>query len=320
VPFNNLTAVIITDGVAVEINDFATAYVTPEHYQDHIIGFGLYTSDLLCDRYKPVGMDSRRDLLDALDHVTQAMKTATSKLYERFADMSMRQMVEAGVYSYFQAAADVAHMAGRYRQAEWELIDDRTRRLWDLYSDEYSLDAYMSNMAQLDGRQGAESEYYLNPVAYRMWRSSARRGDLPVSGRARPLVPGYVLNDHDYTLRASPNGLTGVSGTSSLPPKTGLYTFARGRLTEDEMNRAAGEFSSPLLQAPWRNIDDATVKYHWQDPEVDRLYRYTQESSRLLTGRGASLVRADIDRIRAEAGERPWSRIMVTPEAAPPTS
>lgn len=316
VPFNNLTAVIITDGVAVEINDFATAYVTPENYQDHIIGFGLYTSDLLCDRYQPVGMDSRRDLVDTLDHVTQTMRAATSQLYERFAEMSMRQMVEAGVYAYFQAAADVAHMAGTYRQAGWELIDDRTRRLWELYSDEYSLDAYTSNMAQLDGRQGAESEYYLNPVAYRLWRSGGRRGELPASGRARPLVPGHVLNDHDYSRRASPRGLDDVRGTSSLPPKSGRYTFARGRLTEDEMNRAAREFSSPLLQPPWRHIDDATVKYRWRDPEVDRLYRYIQERSRLLAGRGASLVRSDIDRIRAESGERPWAQITVAPEGA----
>jgi hypothetical protein len=309
IPYNNLTAVIITDGVAIEINDFATVYTTPEHYQDSIIGVGLYTSDFLCDRYVPVGMDSRRDLVDVLEQVAEAMKDATAKLYRRFAAMSFEQMVEAGIHAYFQAAADVVHMAAAYRQEEWELIDDRTRMLWELYNEEYSHDSYMSNFAAVDGWQGAESEYYLNPVAYRIWRSSGGRGELPQTGRARPLVPAYVLGDHDYSRRANPGGLADVKGTSTLPSKSGLYTFARGRLAQDEMNQAAREFSSPLLESRWRNIDDPTVKYRWQQPEVDALYRYVQESSRLLRGRGSALVRADIERVRAEAGERTWTEV-----------
>ncbi len=309
IPFNNLTAVVITDGVAIEINDFATAYTTPEHYQDRIIGVGLYTSDFLCDRYVPVGMDSRRDLVDMLENMTEAMKRATAKLYRRFSTMSFDQMVEAGVHAYFQAAADPVHMAGLYAQQEWELIDDRTRRLWEIYTEEYSLDSYMSNMTALDGHQGAENEYYLSPVPYRLWRSSDAHDELPQHGRVRAFVPAYVLNDHDYPRRVNPNGDRDVKGSTSLPPKRGRYTFASGRLTEDEMNRAAREFSSPLLEPPWRNIDDPTVKYHWRQPEVEALYRYTQERSRLLRDRGASLVRADLDRIRSEARERPWSEV-----------
>jgi hypothetical protein len=309
IPHNNLTAVVITDGVAIEINDFATAYTEPEHYQDRIIGFGLYTSDFLTDRYVPVGMDSRRDLVATLEELSAAMKEATGKLYRRFAAMSFDQMVEAGIYAYFQTLADVVHMAGTYHQAEWELIDERTRRLWELFNEEYALDSYMSNFALMDGHQGAESEYYLNPVSYRMWRRGGAREDLPRAGRARPLVPAYVLDDHDYPRRVSPGGFADVKGTSSLPAKTGHYTFNRGRLSEDEMNRAAREYASPLLEPPWRNIDDATVKYRWEHPEVDALYRYTQERSRLLHGRGSALVRADLDRVRAEAGERPWSAV-----------
>jgi hypothetical protein len=309
IPYNNLTAVIITDGVAVEINDFATAYTTPEHYQDCIVGVGLYTSDFLCDRYVPVGMDSRRELVDTLESVTEAMKRATARLYRRFSAMSFDQMVEAGIHAYFQAAADPIHMAGLYAQHDWELIDDRTRRLWELYSEEYSLDSYVSNMAALDGRQGAENEYYLSPVPYRMWRSGGAHDELPSHGRVRALVPAYVLNDHDYSRRANPNGIADVAGSSALPPKKGSYTFACGRLTEDEMNRAARDFTSPLLQAPWRNYDDSTVKYRWQHADVDALYRYTQKRSRLLRDRGSSLVRADLERIRSEAGERPWSKV-----------
>lgn len=318
IPYNNLTTVIITDGVAVEVNDFATAYTTPEHYQDSIIGVGLYTSDFLCDRYIPVGMDSRADLIETFQALTEAMRHATGRLYRRFSEMSFDQMVEAGIQAYFQAAADPIHMAGLYEQAEWELIDHRTRRLWELYSEEYALDSYVSNLVALDGSQGAENEYYLSPVPYRLWRTAAPYDELPQHGRARALVPAYVLSDHDYSRRANPNGAADVSGSSSLPPKSGAYTFTHARLTQDEMNRAARAFSSPLLEGPWRHFDDATVKYHWRDREVDEMYRYTQKRSRLLRDRGSALVRADLDRIRADAGERPWSEISAVP--VPPVS
>jgi hypothetical protein len=317
IPVGNLTAVLITDGVAIEINDFATAYTTPEHYHDRIIGVGLYTSDFLCDRYLPVGMDSRRDLRDTLESLTEQMRRATSRLYLRFAEMSFDQMIEAGVQAYGQAAAGLAHMAATYHQSDWESIDDRTRRLWPLYTEEYALDSYMSNFAASDGAQAAENEYYLGPVAYRMWRSGGAGGDLPVSGRARPLVPAYVLRDHDYSRRVNPNGLRDVSRSSNLEPKRGLYTLTAGRLTEEEMNEAARSYSSPLLEAPWRYIDDATVKYQWRRPEVEGLYRYVQERSRLLHDRGSALVRADLDRIRAEAGERPWGAVSASLETTP---
>ena len=123
-------------------------------------------------------------------------------------------------------------------------------------------------------------------------------------------MPAHVLDDHDYPRRASPNGFGDVHGSSNLPAKTGLYTTTQGRLTQDERNRAARAFDSPLLRAPWRNVDDATVKYRWQDPHVDALYRYTQERSRLLRDRGSGLLREDLDRIRTDAGERPWGVVV----------
>jgi hypothetical protein len=105
----------------------------------------------------------------------------------------------------------------------------------------------------------------------------------------------------------NPNGLSDSRGTISLSPKTSTYSTTAGRLTEDELNAAAKAFSSPLIDGPWRNFDAYTVKYHHTDPDVDAMYRHAQETSRLLRDRGASLVRTDIDAIRAEAGEQPWS-------------
>jgi hypothetical protein len=317
VQFNNLTMVLITDGVSIEITDWATPYTTPEEYKDRLLGVGLYTSDFLTDRYVPVGMDSREELTRTLDELTDELKTATRRLYKRFAEMSMDQMIEAGIYAYYQAAADIDHMAGIYRQEEWELIDERTRRFWPLFSEEFSLDGYVDNFATLTGFQGSANDYYLQPVNYRLWRRGGGKDDLPGTGRQSFPVPAHVLIDHDYPRRVNPNGLADVRGTSSLPAKTGGYTFACGRLTQDEMNQAARDFRSPLMKEPWRYFDEQTVKWRWQTPEVNELYLYTQERSRLLNGQGSSLVRADIERLRTQAGERPWSAVAADPHAEP---
>ena len=58
------------------------------------------------------------------------------------------------------------------------------------------------------------------------------------------------------------------------------------------------------------------MKYGYEDPDVDAMYRYTQEHSRLLKDRGSALVRADIDRIRTEAGESTWAEAAAKRRAA----
>src|SRR4029078_9912374 len=94
VTHTNLTAVVITDGVAIDITDWGTPYTTPEDYQSRIVGFGLYTSGFLGDRSPPVGMDSRADLIDTLNGLSAELTDATRRLYSRFAEMSFDQMTE----------------------------------------------------------------------------------------------------------------------------------------------------------------------------------------------------------------------------------
>jgi hypothetical protein len=306
VTHSNLTVAVITDGVSIDITDWGTPYTTPEDYQDSIVGVGLYSSDFLSDRYQPIGMDSAADLLDTFAALTAELTEATRKLYSRFAEMSFDQMTEAGMQTYLRAPVDALMMAGEYRQSDWDFVDDRTRRLWPLFNEEYSLDAYIDNWAALTGLQGSADEYYLHPVLYGAWRRAGGKDPLPHAGRGGHMIPGHVLSDHDYARRVNPNGLADSKGTSSLPPKTSTYWTTHGRLSEDELNEAARNFSSPLIDGPWRNYDSFTVKYHWQDPDVDAMYRYTQETSRLLREAGASVVRDDIDARRSDAGERTW--------------
>ncbi|MBN8866253.1 MAG: hypothetical protein J0H98_01745 [Solirubrobacterales bacterium] len=309
IPFNNLSLVEITDGVSIEVTDWATAYTQPESHQDRVIGVGLYTSDFLSDRYVPVGMGSRRELTDTLNELTDLMTEATRALYRRFSGYSMDQMIEAGILTYYQAPVDVLRMAGLYEQSEWDTIDQRTRRLWTLNNEEYSLDSYIDHFNLAAGKLGAQSEYYLHPISYGVWRRGGGRDDLPRAGRTREFVPADVLVDHDYSLRVNPDGVASVQGDRKLPEKTAGFVTSQGRLTQDEMNRAAAEWSSPLLRQPWRSLDDAAVKWSWQEPETADLYRYTQEGSRLLEGRGAGLLRKDIAEIREAAGEPAWANV-----------
>ena len=315
-PYANLTMALITDRVGIEITDWGTPYTMPESYQDRVVGVGLYTSDVLTDRYVPVGMGSRRELIDTFDELTAALGKATRELYTRFAGMSNAQMVEAGIATYLRAPVDLTMLAGVYDHSEWDFVDDRTRRLWEIYNEEYSYDAYVDKFAALGGLRGGQSEYYLHPITYGVWRRGGRVGDLPAPGRSGELVPGDVLRDHDYSRRVNPGGLSDSRGTWSLPEKTGRITVAAGRLTEDELNAAARAARSPLFEAPWRHLDEATVKWRYDDPDVEAMYRYAQEHSRLLQGRGSALRRADIDAIRTEAGERPWSAPATDTEGA----
>jgi hypothetical protein len=308
VTHNSLTAVVITDGVAIDITDFATTYTTPEDYQHSIIGFGLYTSDFLTDRYKPVGMDSRAELTDTLNALTQEITQATRNLYSRFAGMSFDQMVEGGIYSYIHAPSEAAHMAGTYDTNDWFFVDDRTRRFWEIANEEYGMDAYVDQFAALLGQQGSSTDYYLHPTAYDVWRRGGAKGDLPAPGRNAVLVPAHILSDHDYPLRVNSNGLADAKGHSSMEPKSGLYTFGEGKLTQDEMNQRAREFKSKFTDG-WRDFDETTIKWHHEDPEIGAMYRYTQETSRNLRDGGSSLVRSDIDAARTAAGERPWSEV-----------
>jgi hypothetical protein len=308
VSHNNLTITLITEGVGIEITDWGTPYSSPENYQDRVIGVGLYTSDFLSDGYLPVGMDSGADLTDTLEALTAELGIATRKLYSRFAEMSCDQLCEAGIYTYFHVPSEALHIAGVYDQEDWEFIDERSRRFWPLYNEEYALDAYISHFGAMDGMLAGQNDYYLHPVAYGVWRRNGATGPMPQPGRNATLVPATVLDDDDYPRRVNPNGLANATGASMLPQKSAPYSFAVGKLSMEEMNRRAREFSSPLTD-DWRHLDEAAVRFGWQGAEVDGLYRHSQSSSRLLRGRGAGIRRADIDRIRAEAGERPWAEV-----------
>jgi hypothetical protein len=306
-PYNNLTLAVITRGVGIEVTDWASAYTDPEDYQDSIVGVGLYSSDWLTDTYQPVGMGSADDLADTLEGITAEMTAATRRLYTRFTEMNARQMTEAGIYTYLYAASGISHLAGTFQHGQWEMIDERTDRLWALHNEEYSLDSYLDNFAVMAGYQASQSEYYLHPVAYHSWRKNAQRGPLPAPGRNAFPVPSTVLSDHDYSLRVNPRGLGAIQGASTLPGKSRGWLTSRGLLSEAELNQAAREYTSPLHTAPWVHYDEQWVKWNAGTEEADALYRHVQQTSRHLEGAGSALVRSDLMARREKAGEPAWT-------------
>ena len=55
-----------------------------------------------------------------------------------------------------------------------------------------------------------------------------------------------------------------------------------------------GELKSKRHDYEFVYLDDWWIKYNFDRPEVDELYRYTQKDSRTLAGRGAALRREDL--------------------------
>ena len=80
VPFSNLTAALVLDGVTIDrVTDFGTSYTTPEDYLDHLVAFGLFTTD-----GAPAG-ELRPVPPDAMDEITAAVRPAQSALYRAVA-------------------------------------------------------------------------------------------------------------------------------------------------------------------------------------------------------------------------------------------
>ena len=312
VPYNNLSMVIITKGVAVDITDFGSVYTVPEDYQSRIVGVGLYTSDFLSDGYRGVGMDSASDLTGTFEDLVEVLSAATRNIYKRIAGMTADQLIDAGRITYLQVAAPVTQMAGMFRQADWERLDLRNERLRGIYNDEFAMDAYLENYVLMSGHQGAENEYYLHPEYYNLWRRGGRAAGepLPRTGRAAILVSSDVLSEHDYSRRVNPDGVHDrYLRPSTLESAAGNYRTSRGVLNEQEMNRLARHFTPHMAQRPWVYFDDQWVKYNWNTPEADEMYRFTQQTSRLLSGKGASLRRSDIASLRAASGDTRWESV-----------
>jgi hypothetical protein len=108
------------------------------------------------------------------------------------------------------------------------------------------------------------------------------------------LIPYSILDDDDYTATCGDV----EPGITYLEPKQDRYRTTQGVLTLAEYNQRVKAFTPRMNSDRFRHKCESWVKYHFDSPEAEEMYRIEQESSRNLRGQGARLRRADIDKLR----------------------
>jgi hypothetical protein len=128
VPYRNLTAALVLDGVRIDrITDFGTTYTTPESYLDHLVGFGLFTTD----DQQPGGL--RPVPLSEIDAIISAVRPAQSALYRSVAGMDRHEKIRCGAYVYFSFLRPYAEEAG-LADVDWTVPRDIPGPLYELVS------------------------------------------------------------------------------------------------------------------------------------------------------------------------------------------
>jgi hypothetical protein len=285
VTYNNLTIpVILKDTHFHIVDDWASFESTPTYDHDNVVAVGLYTSDALSEGEVPVAMDNASTLADFLESEEQVLHRATRALWQEMARWTRDQMLDAGGLIYFSVAKDLFHVAGIYDQDDWFTVDERAQRFKPFLNDEYGRDFLAELLGLLSLPSQQRSPYHMS-----------KHADLP-SSMWSP-VPYSVLVDDEHSSSTGPIH----PGSTTLPAKTSTWTTTRGKLTLEEYNRLAKEFTPKICQEPYRYLDDPWVKFHYETPLADELYRIDQHGSRTLEGRGAGVQREDIEHIRTAA-------------------
>jgi hypothetical protein len=129
VPYRNLTAALLLDGVRVDrITDFGTTYTTPEDYLDHLVGFGLFTTD-----GQPPGALAPVPRSE-LEAIVAAVRPAQSALYRAVAAMDRHEKIRCGAYVYFSFLRPYAAEAGLADALDWTVPRDIPGPLYELVS------------------------------------------------------------------------------------------------------------------------------------------------------------------------------------------
>ena len=92
----------------------ARANTTPEDYLDHLVGFGLFTTDTPDGSLQPVPLDGLDDLA-ADDPQVQAQH------YRNVAAMARDEMIRCGAYVYFSFLRPFAEVAGVADELDWKV-------------------------------------------------------------------------------------------------------------------------------------------------------------------------------------------------------
>lgn len=72
-------------------------------------------------------------------------------------------------------------------------------------------------------------------------------------------------------------------------------------MSQRELNQATKDFVPKLFTEEFRYLDDEWVKYNYDSDLAHELYAVDQEQSRLLSGKGAVLYKADVEKLRQQS-------------------
>ena len=126
VPYQNLTAAFVLDGVQMKVTDFGTSYTDPEDYLDRLVAFGLFATD-------PHG--ALRELpLTELEGIVVAVRRAQAALYRNIANMDRDAKIRCGAYVYFSFLRPFAEEAGLAKEIDWSVPRDTPEPLYQLFS------------------------------------------------------------------------------------------------------------------------------------------------------------------------------------------
>jgi hypothetical protein len=281
VEFNNVTVTMaVKDCHFYLVDDWGSFEAKPEFSADKLVGVGLYTSDNLSDGHQPIGMNSREELIATFHRLTEQVRQATNKLWLKIAGMSRDQMMDAGAITYFAICKDLAHVAGVYDPEDWMKVDERAERFRPLLNDEYSRDVLTELCLGINPSQKI--------MEYSMMQHANK------NSRLYHLIPYAILSGEPYT--ASVGEI--YPGVTYLPAKKDVYTTTRGKMTIEEYNKLSREFVPTACQQNYNYLCDTWVKYNYETPLADEVYKHEQRNSRRLKGKGAGLTRDDIEALR----------------------
>ena len=128
VPYHHLTAALVLEGVDTTITDFGTSNHTPEDYLDHLVGFGLYTTDAMAPG------ELRLVPPHEYDGIVASVRKAQAEHYRNIAAMDRDEKIRAGAYVYFTFLRPFAEIAGIADELDWTVPRDLPEPLYQLMS------------------------------------------------------------------------------------------------------------------------------------------------------------------------------------------
>ena len=201
-------------------------------------------------------------------------------LWKKIAGWSRDQMMDAGALTYYAIFKDIAHIAGCYDPDDWIKIDERAERFRPLLNDEYSRDVLGEICV------GSGPGHQLNDYTMMM------HNDTP--SRIYSHIPYSILLDGDYA--PTVGGIR--PGITYLDEKKDAYRTFVGTIGYEEYNERVRNFKPETHKDESRFFCETSVKYQFDTPQADALFKLYQKHSRYLSGEGAGLRRDDVEALR----------------------